>query len=288
MSIVNRLLVLPVSLTLSVTLMLAQHGSPGGGAGHAGGGAHAGGMHAQAHTAQARAAQPNTTQAFAPAPYRAVVSPYPAAAPGLPSASAYASAAGGNPAYRQPVVGGRVGRAGRYNRHGNYAYPYGYLAAPYYPLWGFGDDSDYSNQPAYSSDYQPAGPEPDPDAAALGQQLAHLSAQVNDLQNQIGQNQAGQNQREGFPNAPEANVPQASAPQDPAPPSPPLTVILTSGQTLHVQNYAVMGNVFWDFSAQPVRKIPLSKIDVPASTKATEATGAEFPPLNDLAKASSE
>jgi len=41
----------------------------------------------------------------------------------------------------------------------------------------------------------------------------------------------------------------------------------------------VMNKVFWDFSQQPARRIPIANIDVAASKKATEAAGAEFPEL---------
>ena len=40
-----------------------------------------------------------------------------------------------------------------------------------------------------------------------------------------------------------------------------------------------MDDKFWDFSKQPARRIELSDIDLAASTKATAATGAEFPEL---------
>ena len=62
--------------------------------------------------------------------------------------------------------------------------------------------------------------------------------------------------------------------------TPPVTLVLTDGEKLQVQNYAIMGSTFWDFSKQPARRIPLSSIDVPASAKATEANGAEFPPIS--------
>jgi hypothetical protein len=46
-----------------------------------------------------------------------------------------------------------------------------------------------------------------------------------------------------------------------------------------VQNYAVMGDSFWDFSRQPARRIAISSLNIEASTKATEASGGEFPAL---------
>jgi hypothetical protein len=58
-----------------------------------------------------------------------------------------------------------------------------------------------------------------------------------------------------------------------------VTVVLRNGQKLQVQNYAVMGDSFWDFSRQPARRIPLSSVDITASTKATEANGGQFPAI---------
>jgi len=58
-------------------------------------------------------------------------------------------------------------------------------------------------------------------------------------------------------------------------PQVPITLVLRNGQQIQVQNYAVMDQTFWDFTRQPARKIPVSSIDIAASTRATEAKGAE-------------
>jgi hypothetical protein len=72
------------------------------------------------------------------------------------------------------------------------------------------------------------------------------------------------------------------APYVAAPPvsDPPITLVLNSGAKVTLQSYAVMGQMIWDFSRQPARKIPLSSVNVVASQQATEASGAEFPALN--------
>jgi hypothetical protein len=79
---------------------------------------------------------------------------------------------------------------------------------------------------------------------------------------------------------PPPSTPPPNAQSSQTQPSPPLTLILRNGEKLQVQNYAVMGQTFWDFSKQPARKIPIGSIDLPASAKATEASGAEFPPIS--------
>jgi hypothetical protein len=58
-----------------------------------------------------------------------------------------------------------------------------------------------------------------------------------------------------------------------------VTLVLRDGQRLSVENYAVMNQTFWNFSKRPAQRIPISSIDVAASTKATEAEGGEFPQL---------
>jgi len=86
---------------------------------------------------------------------------------------------------------------------------------------------------------------------------------------------------------PSAPVPYARDNSAAAPPSsdpppataPAVTVVLRSGQKIEVQNYAIMGDSFWDFSRQPARRIPLSSVDIAASTKATEAGGGQFPAI---------
>ncbi len=98
---------------------------------------------------------------------------------------------------------------------------------------------------------------------ALVNQVQRLSAQV--AQMQYGQ----QTQMQQY----------AMQQEPPPPPQIPVTLVLRDGQQLQVQNYAVMDQTFWDFTRQPVRKIPLSSIDVAASAKATEAKGGEFPQL---------
>lgn len=158
-------------------------------------------------------------------------------------------------------------RGSRYGRF-NYGLPYAYFGAPYYlPFLGgpYFDDSDSYNSPGYGGDPQGGAPADD---SGLGEQVQQLSAQINGLQDQLAQRMR-----------PSAMTDYSTIPAPP-PPSPPLTVVLTSGQTLEVQNYAVMGDTFWDFSSQPARRIPLSKIDVAASARASEANGAEFPQVS--------
>ncbi len=154
----------------------------------------------------------------------------------------------------------------RYGRF-NYGLPYAYFGAPYYlPFLDgpYSNDFDSYNSSVYPSDPQGGAP---PEGGGLSEQVQQLSAQINGLQNQLAQGTRPSPLRD------------ESTSSSSVPPSPALTLVLTSGQTLEVQNYAVMGDTFWDFSSQPARKIPVSKIDIPASARASEANGAEFPQI---------
>jgi len=173
------------------------------------------------------------------------------------------------PGFRGPGLRGGTATRSRGSNGRNYrTLPFAYWIAPYY--YGGLDFSDTSEAPtAYEQSYDPAA---DPNAVAaiqaqqaLAQQLQRLTAQVAQLQNA--------QQPQQMP------LPEALQPQQPEPPSVPITVVLRNGQQLQVQNYAVMNETFWDLSKQPARKIPLSSIDVGASTRATEANGGEFPSL---------
>jgi hypothetical protein len=84
-----------------------------------------------------------------------------------------------------------------------------------------------------------------------------------------------------YPAAPVPYAAPAAPPSSDPPPAtvPAVTVVLRSGQKIEVQNYAIMGDSFWDFSRQPARRIPLSSVDIAASTKATEAGGGQFPAI---------
>ena len=43
-----------------------------------------------------------------------------------------------------------------------------------------------------------------------------------------------------------------------------------------VQNYAIVGPTLWNFAAEHTEKIPLSDLDLPATTKANDERGVDF------------
>jgi hypothetical protein len=57
----------------------------------------------------------------------------------------------------------------------------------------------------------------------------------------------------------------------------PATVLVFRDQhKLEVQNYAIVGQTLWNFAPDHTQKIPLSDIDLPATSKANDARGVDF------------
>ncbi|MBV8708397.1 MAG: hypothetical protein JO028_14500 [Acidobacteriaceae bacterium] len=159
-----------------------------------------------------------------------------------------------------------------YGRYGSRYYP-GFVAPPLY-LPTFVD-------PFFSSfgGYNDSAPPPvDPNAQALAESQNALAQQVEQLATQI-QEMKNSNAQPQPPALNPTPVPSVSAAPEQRPPTPPVTLVLRDGQQLSVESYAVMNQMFWNFSKRPVQKIPIANIDIPASTKATEANGGEFPQL---------
>jgi hypothetical protein len=57
----------------------------------------------------------------------------------------------------------------------------------------------------------------------------------------------------------------------------PATVLVFRDQhTREVQNYAIVGQTLWNFAPQHTEKIPLSDLDLPATSKANDERGVDF------------
>jgi hypothetical protein len=156
---------------------------------------------------------------------------------------------------------------GRYNRGGGGAL----IGAPlYYPYLGY--DSSLNTFPSYNDAIDPNAQSFAAMQDSLGEQIRQLTAELDSVKRQV--NTPAPPMPPAPPSGPSAISPPAATESTS---QPPVALVLKNGQRLAVQSYAVMNGFFWDFSKQPVRKIPLSNIDVPESVKASEANGAEFP-----------
>jgi hypothetical protein len=57
----------------------------------------------------------------------------------------------------------------------------------------------------------------------------------------------------------------------------PATLLVFRDQhTQEVHNYAIIGQTLWSFAPQRTQKIPLSDLDIPATTKANDDRGVTF------------
>lgn len=168
--------------------------------------------------------------------------------------------------------------AGHYGRGGIGAFG----AAPlYYPYLGYGPS--LNTFPAYNETIDPNAQAYGMAQDALGEQIRQLTAEVDSMKRQLDTPPAPYPP----PSVPQTPPAMAPVPEDASTQSQPaIAVVLKNGQRLSVQSYAVMNGFLWDFSKQPVRKIPVPNINVSESTKATEANGAEFPDLSSAARVS--
>ena len=135
---------------------------------------------------------------------------------------------------------------------GYYGYPaygdYAYSTADYYPTYD-SDASAYSAQNAFAQQRQ--------DIDRLEDEVARLREQR-------------ESEREEWRTAP---PPQAESTSEL---STPTLLVFLDKHTQEVQNYAIIGATLWIFSEQRATRIPLSWLDLAATTKANDDRGVDF------------
>lgn len=242
----------------SSLVLLAQHGAGGHGVSGAGGRAAA----ASGYGGQAFAAPPiGTINSVPPGSSRLFSAPSIGTRNAVPPGRARLGYGYG---YRY-----NNGYARGYNRYRTY--PFAYWLTPYYYPGLF-----YDTGPFYDSSYGSYPYDAGPNSYMDEQGLAENVPPPYYYPPQGPYAPPPPNYYSNPPSG--SSAPGAQSSQTPL--APPVTLVLRNGEKFQVQNYAVMGQTFWDFSKQPVRKIPIGSIDLPASAKATEASGAEFPPIS--------
>ncbi len=139
----------------------------------------------------------------------------------------------------------------RYGYPGWYGYYNPYFYDPYW-LWDsssyYDDSQDQDDAPGYVMDQQ--GPDE-------------------------------QNAPYGYDSSGDQDAYARSAPYEPrhaelTAPSAPTTLIFRDQHKQEIQNYAIVGNTLFSFSAERTQKIPLSELDIPATTKVNEDRGVNF------------
>lgn len=58
--------------------------------------------------------------------------------------------------------------------------------------------------------------------------------------------------------------------------SPATVLVFRDQHRQEVQNYAIVGQTLWSFALQHTQKIPLSDLDLPATSKANDERGVDF------------
>lgn len=142
-----------------------------------------------------------------------------------------------------------------------YGYPYLYGGVdPYW--WGDnGSSFDYDQQ------YQ----------TGLANEMNQQSLQEQDMRRQQEQEEQDRAYYDQNTYAAAPRPPMRPAPSSQSSEALPATVLVFRDQHKEeVTNYAIVGQTLWNFSEQHARKIPLSDLDLAATTKANDERGVDF------------
>jgi len=130
----------------------------------------------------------------------------------------------------------------------------------------------YYGYPAYYSDYSystlDAYPGYDYYAAQSGNELAQQQQDIDRLEEEVARLQEERESREVADARPPAENRSA--------PSTPTLLVFRDKHTQEVQNYAIVGATVWIFNEQRATRVPLSSLDIEATTKANDERGVTF------------
>ena len=154
---------------------------------------------------------------------------------------------------------GSLGRPffpGRFHRHHFFfqsAFFFPFYSSAYYPAYypmatyyGYDSSAQYDEQ------------------RAMAREIDQLSYEVERLREEGAER--------SYASAPPAS-PKAETRQEPGRPT---VLVFRDKHIQEVENYAITGETLWVFNEQRAKKIPLSELDVPATTKLNEERGLEF------------
>ncbi len=164
--------------------------------------------------------------------------------------------------FRRPVF--LPNRFGHGRFFGGYSYYPAYYVYPSYSLYpGFYSDSD--DLPSAYTSYVPSEGYLDNNALIQQQQLLDEEAQQREIERLEEEVDRLRAKRENFA-------------QPPAEPEmePTTQLVFKDGHSEEVQNYAIVGKTLWIFNEQRARRVPLSGLDISATTNANEKSGVDF------------
>jgi hypothetical protein len=122
---------------------------------------------------------------------------------------------------------------------------------------------DWGGQP-WAPDFYPAQEDYTADGARNGDALLRQQEDIDRLEDEVAHLRQARDSREAA----------SSRPTEIA--SSPTLLIFRDKHTQEVQNYAVVGGTLWIFTEQRASKIPLSWLDIEATTQANDERGVDF------------
>ena len=146
-----------------------------------------------------------------------------------------------------------------YGCRGGYGYGYGY-----YP-WGYGLDPSWwwDSGSSYDQDQQ--------DQIGLANEMNQQN-----LAEQQARQQADHDVYAQSAPPPPRRQPSAREEDERTVAAPATVLVFRDQHKQEVQNYAIVGQTVWVFDPQRTQKIPLSELDLPATTKANDDRGVDF------------
>ena len=111
-------------------------------------------------------------------------------------------------------------------------------------------------------------------SSAYDDELRQMAQEISRLSNEVAQLREDQEYRQSTPPAqPPAQTPQPQAKSEPREPT---VFVFRDKHTQEVKNYAIVGQTLWIFNEYRATKVPLSSLDVDATTKLNDERGVEF------------
>jgi hypothetical protein len=162
--------------------------------------------------------------------------------------------------FRQPVFG---------SRHSHHRRFIGSVFPGYYGYYGYPsyDGSDFYSTPNYYPGYDYYGSSYSAPAYTVQNDIAQQQQDIDRLEDEVARLRE---QRDTPQQTREAPGPQTESPSEPT------LLVFRDKHTQEVENYAIVGGTLWIFSEQRATKLPLSWLDIEATTKANDDRGVNF------------
>ncbi len=162
--------------------------------------------------------------------------------------------------FRQPVFG---------SRHSHHRVFFGSVYPGYYGYYGYPSyyGSDFYSTPDYYPGYDYYGSSYSAPAYTAQNDIARQQQDIDRLEDEVARLRE---QRDTPQQTREASGPQTESPSEPT------LLVFRDKHTQEVENYAIVGGTLWIFSEQRATKLPLSWLDIEATTKVNDDRGVNF------------